>query len=431
MNRPALDDAAPQPAARNVLLLAHRIPFPPEKGDKIRSYHLLRHLAARHRVYLGAFVDDRADLAHEAALRRICANLRLFPIDRRARMAASLLGVFTGEPLSVRFYRDRRVREWIDGLRARCQLDAVVTCSSTMAQFAQGAGWSTTTRIADFVDVDSEKWRQYAAVAAAPMSWVYAREARTLLAFERHIAAGFTRTLFASDAEARLFARRAPEAIERVGHFSNGVDAGHFDPDVELPNPYPPGGPVLVFTGVMDYRPNIEAVTWFADDIFPLVLRHRPDARFCIVGSRPVRAVRRLGTRAGITVTGHVDDVRSYLKFAAVSVAPLRIARGIQNKVLEALAMARPVVCTRSAAEGIDPEGSVLAVVGDDARCFADAVVRAIDVGELGRARALVRDRFSWRGHLEAVDRLIDASHGTDASSRRPAGVEAKASTIG
>ncbi len=408
MSRFAPGDTEIETAARNVLLLVHRIPFPPDKGDKIRSYHLLRHLAGRYRVHLGAFVDDPADLAHETALRALCPEVRLFPVEPRLRKLASLVGLLTGEPLSVRFYRDRRVSEWIDDLRARGPLDAVVAYSSTMAQFVEGSEWSATTRIADFVDVDSEKWRQYSASGGPPMSWVHAREARTLLAYERRISRSFTRTLFVSAAEASLFVTRAPEAGERVGYYSNGVDTAYFDPAVELADPYPPGGPVAVFTGAMDYRPNIEAVTWFADEIFPHVRAQRPDARFCIVGSKPTRAVNQLAERPGIIVTGRVPDVRAYLKSAAVTVAPLRIARGIQNKVLEALAMARPVVCTSSAAEGIDPQGRVLAGVQDEAPGFAAATVRAMDSAARDDARELVVAQFGWDSHLSAVDALID-----------------------
>ena len=398
----------------NLLMLVHRIPFPPDKGDKIRSYHLLRHLAARHRVHLGAFVDDPADLVHESALRAICPDLRLFPIDPRKRKLASLLGLLTGDALSVRYYRDPRVSDWIASLRARERFDAVVTCSSTTAQFVEGDDWASIPRVADFIDVDSEKWRQYASTASPPMSWVYAREARALLSFERRIASAFTRTLFVSEAEAALFARRAPEAAARVGYYSNGVDTDYFDPAADLPDPYPPGGPVVVFTGAMDYRPNVEAVTWYADEILPRVLAQRPDSRFWIVGSKPARSVRQLAERKGVTVTGRVPDVRAYLKHASVAVAPLRIARGIQNKVLEALAMAKPVVCTRSAAEGIDPSGGAVAGIADDAEGFAAATLRSMGHADRTAARKLVVERFSWDSHLRVVDELIASAIASD-----------------
>lgn len=393
-----------------LLLLAHRIPFPPDKGDKIRSYHLLRHLSGRYRVSLGAFVDDPSDLQYEAPLRALCHEVGLFPIQPRARRLASLSGLLVGEPLSVRYYRDRRMSRWIESVRQRGRVRAVVTCSSTMARFVAGREWSGVTRIADFVDVDSEKWRQYADSARPPLSWVYAREARTLLAYERRIAASFSRTLFVSQSEAALFAARAPETANRVGHLSNGVDADYFDPDRQLPDPYPPGGPVIVFTGAMDYRPNVEAVSWFAEAILPRIARQRPDARFWIVGNRPSRTVLELRKREGVTVTGWVPDVRPYLGHASVVVAPLRIARGLQNKVLEALAMARPVVCTTAAADGIDPEGRHVAAIEDDAEPFAAATVRAMQGGVRADARRLVRERFSWEHHLSALGPMIDMS---------------------
>lgn len=394
-------------AGCSVLFLAHRIPFPPDKGDKIRSYHLLRHLAGRYRVCLGAFVDDPSDLQYEAPLRTLCQEVRLFPIRPRARRLASLSALLGDGPLSVRYYRDRRMSRWIESVRQRGRPNAVVTCSSTMARFVAGREWSGVARIADFVDVDSEKWRQYAESAPLPLSWLYAREARALLAYERRIATSFSRTLFVSQSEAALFAARVPEAAQRVGYLSNGVDADYFDPARPFPDPYPAGGPVIVFTGAMDYRPNVEAVTWFAETILPRIARQRPDARFWIVGNRPSRVVFELGKREGVTVTGRVPDVRPYLGHASVVVAPLRIARGLQNKVLEALAMARPVVCTTAAAEGIDPEGRRVAAIEDDAEPFAAATLRAMQSGARADGRRFVLEKFSWERNLSALGTMI------------------------
>lgn len=392
-----------------LLLLAHRIPYPPDKGDKIRSYHVLRHLAGRYRVCLGAFVDDPSDLQYEAPLRALCDEVCLVPIEPRARRLASLWGLLRGEPLSVRYYRNRRMSRWVDSVRCKGRVRAVVTCSSTMARFVAGREWSGTTRIADFVDVDSEKWRQYANSTRPPLSWVYAREARTLLAYERCIAASFNRTLFVSESEAALFAARAPEVAGRIGHLSNGVDTDYFDPDRELSDPYPSGGPVIVFTGAMDYRPNVEAVTWFVDAILPLIARTRPDARFWIVGNKPSQPVLGLARREGVTVTGRVPDVRPYLRHASVVVAPMRMARGLQNKVLEALAMARPVVCTAAAAEGIDPEGHHIAAIEDDETRFAVAVLEAMTDSARTDARRMVVDRFGWERHASELDPMIEA----------------------
>lgn len=391
-----------------LLLLVHRIPFPPDKGDKIRSYHLMRHLAARYRLFLGAFVDDPADLKHEEALRSLCAGVRLFRILPSWRKIASLTALAGGGSQSVEYYRDRRVSAWVDELRTTENLSAVVTFSSTMSQFVQGPKWSTIRRIADFVDVDSEKWRQYASSSRPPMSWLFARESRQLLAFERRIAANFDRTLFASAAEAELFVGRAPEVAGRVGYFSNGVDTDYFDPAVELPDPYPKGGPIVVFTGAMDYRPNIEAVLWFAREILPLVHARRPDVRFWIVGSNPSRAVRELAGRPSITVTGRVADTRPYLAHSSVAIAPLRIARGIQNKVLEALAMGRPVVCTSAAADGIESRDELRLSTEDDAGRFAQAVLRTIEYPRSGNARRVILERFGWSSHLRRIESLIE-----------------------
>ncbi|MGD9944816.1 MAG: TIGR03087 family PEP-CTERM/XrtA system glycosyltransferase [Burkholderiaceae bacterium] len=394
------------------MLLAHRIPFPPDKGDKIRSYHLLRHLARRYDVHLAAFVDDPRDRRHEGRLRELCTDLFLAPIDPRWRRLASLSALLSREPLSLRFFADRRLQAWVDQTLARQPFDAVVTYSSTMARFVAGPAYESLNRIADFIDVDSEKWAQYARTSRWPGSWIYGREARTLLAYERRIAARFHRTLFVSAAEAQLFVERAPECAGRVGYFSNGVDTDYFDPAIAQadPDPYPAGGPVAVFTGAMDYRPNIEAVQWFAEEILPLLRRSSPQARFYIVGSNPARAVRQLAEADGVTVTGRVEDVRPYLRHAQAVVAPLRIARGIQNKVLEAMAMSRPVVSTAAAAEGIDPQGQAIHGIADSPQAFADATARAFEAGVQERARALVVQSFSWESHLRQLDTLIAAT---------------------
>ncbi len=419
MNHVRTAPAAEPRKTRRVLLLAHRIPFPPDKGDKIRSYHLLRHLAARYHVHLAAFVDDRRDLQHEPHLRSICADVCLVPIDPRRRRLASLFGLLTGEPLSLRFFSDRRLQQWVDQSLASQRFDAVVTYSSPMARFVEGPRYESMNRIADFIDVDSEKWAQYATSSRWPASWIYAREARTLLAYERRIAGRFNRTLFVSAAEAQLFVGRAPECAGRVGHFSNGVDTDYFDPALDHPNPYPAGGPIAVFTGAMDYRPNIEAVQWFVEAILPLLQQSCPQARFFIVGSNPARSVRQLAETAGVTVTGRVEDVRPYLRHAQAVVAPLRIARGIQNKVLEAMAMERPVVATAAAAEGIDPQGRALHGIADSPDAFAAATARAFQAGPQPQARQRVVEAFSWGSHLRLVDELI-AADSTEPAARQP-----------
>jgi sugar transferase (PEP-CTERM/EpsH1 system associated) len=252
-----------------LLLLVHRIPYPPNKGDKIRSYHLLQHLSSRYQVYLGAFIDDADDWRHVPRLQELCAGTHfagLHPMFARLR---SLTALAAGRPLSCDYYRDAGLRRWVDATVAAQGISRIVCYSSPMAQYA--SHHSAARRVMDFVDVDSDKWRQYATGRRWPMRQVYQREARCLLAYEREVAAAGDAALFVSAPEAQLFRALAPECAARIGHYSNGVDAEFFSPDASQACPYPAGARVLAFTGAMDYWPNIDAVTWFARDVLPAI----------------------------------------------------------------------------------------------------------------------------------------------------------------
>jgi sugar transferase (PEP-CTERM/EpsH1 system associated) len=279
-----------------------------------------------------------------------------------------------------------------------------------MAQFVADGDLGDARLVMDFVDVDSDKWRQYAGDARAPMKWVYAREAARLLAHDRKIAARADASLLVSDAEAALFRRLAPDSAAKIHAVANGIDCDFFSPTHRFARPFKTDGPAYVFTGTMDYRPNVDAVIWFAREIFPKVKAAQPGATFAIVGAKPAREVSALGGRDAITVTGRVADVRPYLAHADVVVAPLRIARGIQNKILEGMAMAKPVVTTQQGLEGIDamPERHVL--VSDTAQGFAAASLRALapGAGDIGRAaRTLMEASYAWPSRLAVLDRLI------------------------
>ena len=391
----------------NVLFLAHRIPYPPNKGDKIRSFHLLRHLARKHRLFVGSFVDDADDWQHRGALEDLCAEVYLRPLPKLRATARSARGFLTGEALTLPYYRDSALREWVSATMARAQIRHAVVYSSSMAQYLDHERYRDCRRVLDIVDVDSEKWRQYSGRHSFPLSWVYEREARTLFAYERDVAARFDAALFVSEAEAALFRRLAPEVAAKVGHYSNGVDTQYFDPALPQATPYGDGGPVVVFTGAMDYWANVDAVSWFADDVLPGLQKQRADLRFYIVGSKPAEAVRALGRRPGVVVTGRVPDVRPFLKYAAVAVAPLRVARGIQNKVLEALAMQCRVVCTPAAAEGLEPGAWMRGRVHDDAAGLGAAVIAALAGSAEPAAREYVCRHYSWDRHLAGVDSLL------------------------
>jgi sugar transferase (PEP-CTERM/EpsH1 system associated) len=391
----------------DLLFLAHRIPYPPDKGDKIRAWHLLEHLGKSHRIHLGAFIDDPDDWRHAEKMRALCASTFLAGINPRWGKLRALGGLLTGEPLTLPFYRNAGMQTWVDGHLA-AGVTRVLAYSSAMARFVMPH--VSARRVMDFVDIDSDKWRQYAPTKTWPLSWLYHRESEKLLAWERRVAAEFDASLFVSATEAADFRRLAPESASKVGYFHNGVDAEYFSPEREYPNPYATSKQAIVFTGAMDYWPNIDAVLWFASEVMPLLRARMPDCLFAIVGSKPASEVKELSKQADIQVTGRVEDVRPYLAHARVVVAPLRIARGIQNKVLEGMAMAKPVVATAQALEGIAalPEREVL--LANDAISMVAAIQTAsIQTGLGSAARLRVLNDFSWARNLARVDQLLEA----------------------
>lgn len=394
----------------NVLYLVHRLPFPPNKGDKVRSYHLLKHLAAHHRVFLGTFVDDPDDEAHIDTVRAMCTELHVSRINPAVAKLRSLSGLLNGRPLSLAYYADRRMRQWVAAIRSAQRIDVSVVFSSAMGQYvdADGAATPSETLLVDFVDVDSTKWTQYASKHRWPMSWIYTREGARLLAYERQLALRASKSFFVTDNEATLFKRLAPECADRVTAISNGVDAQFFSPDPERRSPFLDGELPIVFTGAMDYWPNIDAVSWFVAEMLPALRETAPRVRFYIVGRSPTAEVQALAS-ADVVVTGTVPDVRPYLQHAAVVVAPMRVARGVQNKVLEAMAMGRPVVAARecvTAISAVDGKELLAATtVGDYVEAGLSLLSQpdlAKRIGEAGRS--CVVNSFSWEAHLKAID---------------------------
>jgi len=394
-----------------LLFLCHRIPFPPNKGDKIRSYHLLRYLSAHYRVYLGAFVDDPQDWVYADKLEELCEEVHLVKLNPKFARIKSLSAFCKGQALSLPYYSSREMSCWVKKLQGKNDIQRVVVYSAVMAQYVAGAEYSAGTKIADMVDVDSEKWREYSQQKTFPMSWVYHREAKCLLKFESHVAESFNHSLFVSTAEADKFKELAPDVASRVGSYSNGVDTKYFCPQQDFPSPYNENESALVFTGAMDYWPNIDAVNGFARDVFPTVIRNNPQARFYIVGSNPATQVCKLADLPGIVVTGRVDDVRPYLAYAVAAVAPMRIARGIQNKVLEAMAMARPVIVSEAGIEGINAihgqDVLVARQAGDYGR-YVEGVLAHNYEGLGSSARRRVIQGFSWENNLPLVGQLLE-----------------------
>jgi len=393
----------------SVLFLVHRLPYPPNKGDKVRSYHLLRHLAQRHRVFLGTFVDDAADLAHVDTVRALCAGMHVERLRPALARLKSLVGLATGEPLTLPYYRSAGLRAWVERTLAAERIDSVVLFSSPMVQYVEHRPGLR--RLIDFVDVDSAKWAEYAQSRPWPLSWLYTREGTRLLAYETLAAMHAERSFFVTDGEVDLFRRLAPLAGGRIERVGNGVDAAFFTPEAGLASPFAPGEVPVVFTGAMDYWPNVDAACWFAQAVLPELRRRNGAVRFYVVGMRPTPAVRALASDA-VVVTGTVPDVRPYIRHAAAVVAPLRIARGIQNKILEAMAMGKAVVASDTCAAGIDARNGVellTATVAQDFAASVDTLARNPDRARAmgAAARACVLAKYSWEAELRRLERHL------------------------
>ncbi len=353
-------------------------------------------------------------LQHLPVMQARCASVHWRPALHRLGVAArAVLRARPGLPLTLGWFHDASLADWVrQGIGAR-RWDAAFVFSSAMAPYVMGpaAAQGIGRRVLDLVDVDSEKWRAYAGTARGPMRHVWSREARTLLAFERRAAREFDRTILVSAEEARRFAELAPESAARIGHVDNGVDLARFDPGGSWPSPFAAGAPpAIVFTGTMGYRPNAEAVAWFAEQVLPRLAASGTAAEFHIVGANPTPAVQALAKLPRVHVTGAVPDVRPYLAHAAVAVAPLLIARGIQNKVLEAMAMARPVVATAAAFEGVRATAGRDLLVADSPEDFAAAVAAVLDGahGALGKhARAAMLAGHEWTATLAPLDAML------------------------
>ena len=412
---------------RDLLYLAHRIPFPPDKGDKIRSYHILKHLQKTHRIHLGCFFDDPADARYIDDLAQICASVNCQSLPLNVKRRRGLAGIARGDSITAASYQDSSMRRWVTETVARYDIREAFVFSSAMSPYV--APYSETMRIVtDLVDVDSEKWRIYADNASFAPEILYRREQQKVLELERAAARMSDHVLLVSEAETASCRALLPEFSKRLVAMTNGVDAGYFDPSLPYPDPYDGSEPVIVFAGAMDYGPNVDAVIWFSENVFPKVLAKSPMAEFWIVGSNPKSAVRRLLRMHNVRITGRVDDVRPYLAHAACVIAPMRMARGIQNKVLEGMAMAKPVVVTPAALEGLEAApGKDLELARTEVE-FAGSVIDAISgkITAMGvAARKYVLRHHDWQTNLRVLDGLVDESNPRNADSKLAIGAVA------
>jgi sugar transferase (PEP-CTERM/EpsH1 system associated) len=392
----------------NILYVAHRLPYPPNKGEKIRAFHQIQQLARHNTVHLCSFVDDPADLPHSETLKQYCASVNVVYRNNASTPLVASAALLTGQPLSVALFARKSLKQKVLQKLATEQFDCIVVSSSSMAQYASFV--STIPKVIDLVDVDSEKWRLYAQHHSFPLSSVYELEAKRLARYEEHIAQVFDHCILISEEERRLLQVRVKE--RPIAVISNGVDLEYFSPcRTDGPQVTPP---TIVFTGVMDYFPNVDAVQYFCKMVLPFVHNAMPEVKFYIVGSNPTHQVRELGKQPNVIVTGTVPDVRPYLTQANVAVAPFRLARGVQNKVLEAMATGLLVIGTSQAFEGIAATEKDGIRIADTPDKFAQEVITLLRGDAMLRrqaarqARGYVERHHRWSDQGAKLERLLE-----------------------
>jgi sugar transferase (PEP-CTERM/EpsH1 system associated) len=393
---------------RDLIFISHRIPWPLNKGEKIRAWNIIQYLRPKFRIHLGCVVDDPADMAHIAQMQTVCETVGAFPIDRTMQKLKALSRLRPGRPLMPDFYHSPSLQKWVDATLTRTRMDVIYIYSVAMAPYVLELAHAC--KILDAQDVDSEKWAEYARAASFPMNLVWWRESRTLLGYERRAAAACEWSFFVSEPETACFQRLAPESAHKIVPVECGVDLARFSPDLEFLSPFHTSGPSLVLTGNMDYWPNADAAIWFAQDVMPGLRRSRPDVQFWVVGANPGADVMALALLPGVHVTGRVEDVRPYVAHAAAVVCPLRIARGIQNKVLEGMAMGKPVIASPAAFEGVRAEAGIALLVADGIEGFIQKINEVLDGKHPGlgaEARAVMERGYAWSAVLSKLDTYL------------------------
>jgi polysaccharide biosynthesis protein PslH len=392
-----------------VLVLTHRLPYAPNRGDRLRIFHILQHLHRRAEVELVSLVHDEDEASHVEEVREFVTRVTAVKVTPFRNKINAALSLFTGAPLTHALLDAADIG---DSLREICQTrspDVVLAYCSGMARFAMQPPLDRIPLVLDFVDVDSRKWQDMAAASAPPKSWIYRREAATLGAFEARAATRAVTSLVVNEREARNARALAASANVRV--LANGVELDRLNP------PHPPStNPRVVFCGVMSYAPNADGMTWFVEHVWPLVRAGRPDATLAIVGSDPSTSLRSLPKDdASITVTGRVPDVRQWLWDSAVGIAPLHVARGLQNKALEAIAAGLPIVITGAVAGGLPESAASASRVADTPEDFAAHVLNLLSLSPEQRrtvARSANLSELTWARTLESLWPILEAAAG-------------------
>lgn len=387
-----------------ILFISQRLPYPPIRGDKIRGFNLVKGLSERHDVSVVSFIRTTKEMADVETLKQYCASVDVCMLSEWKSKLNACLGVFSTKPLTLSWYYSKQLWDIVQKKIRNEKFDLLFVMCSSMAQYVFD---NDNPKIIDLVDVDSEKWIQYANRTSFPYSWVYSLEAKRLRRYEKDINKIFNNCLVVTEEEKKIFSSFSlyPDKITAI---SIGIDEEYFKPLLEEYT-----SNTIVFTGAMDYFPNIDAMIFFCKEILPLVKEKLPDVILYIVGSSPTQEVQRLANNKDIIVTGYVDDTRPYIGKSAVCVVPLRVAQGIQNKILEAMSMGIPVVTTSFGNKGVGAEEDKEIVVADDKNKFAEKVVEILQNrilrDQLSRnGKQLIGQRYSWKRVTDELNELIE-----------------------
>ncbi len=390
----------------HLLYVVHRTPYPPDKGDRIRTFHMLRHLSRRAAVHLACLADEPVPEETTAALGRYCERVAVIPLNR-SRWLRAALALAGGRSITEGAFKSAALAATLCDWAKETRYTACIASASSVAPYLRLPGLRDVPAVVDLMDVDSQKWFEYAAASRFPLSWLYHIEGSRLRQMEQSLAGWARAVTLVSDAEVGLFSRFC--APNRAVSIPNGVSLDYFRTPTECPADTGQSG--CVFVGAFDYRPNVDAACWFCREAWPEIHRRRPAARLRLVGRRPVAAVRALGALPGVEVVGQVPDVRPYLAEAAVAVNPLRIARGLQNKVLEAMAMGKAVVASPQALAGLGRHDAP-PLRAQSAEEWIDLVVQLLDQPEERRrlgaeGRRYVEEHHDWDECLRPFEALL------------------------
>jgi polysaccharide biosynthesis protein PslH len=395
------------PSHPRILFLAHRVPYPPNRGDRIRSFHMLRFLAQRADVSLAYLAEEQSPSETQRALQCLCREVAGLQLGRYRRWLNAACSLAFGRTATEGLFQCSRLRRLLARWSKTTRFDGVVVFCSSMVQYLDVPGLAGVPALVDLVDVDSQKWLDYAEETSGVRRWLFQLEGKRLRRLEQSLPPKAKAIALVSDCEAELYRSFCP--ADSVHAISNGVDLDYFRPNADLNSA---SSQDCVFVGALDYRANVDGIHWFCNEIWPEVRRRRPEATFTVVGSRPSPLVLRLAKRPGVRLASNVPDVRPYLAEAAMVAVPLRIARGIQNKVLEALAMSKAVVATPEALEGIAVESGVHACQALTPHQWIESIVHLLEDpsarDRLGRAgRTFVETHYCWDRQLQPLAALL------------------------